>query len=110
MSIIGMRKASYIVSMLLVSASIVALIVWGLKFGIDFTGGSLLEVEYTATRSTHDEVKKTLGMIDIENVLIQPTGDRGLILRLQDVNEEKHQQILQTLGVPIIALEKRFDS
>ena len=46
MTIIGMRKVTYTISGILVGASILALAVWGLKLGIDFTGGSLFEVEF----------------------------------------------------------------
>ena len=43
-NLVGMRKFTYIVSGAFVALSIAALLVWGLKLGVDFTGGSLLEI------------------------------------------------------------------
>ena len=47
MKIIGYRKLWFSLSALVVVASIVLLGVFGLRLGIDFTGGSLLEAKYT---------------------------------------------------------------
>ena len=46
LNIIKYRKIWLSLSGVLVVASILALFTWGLNFGIDFTGGSLLEVEF----------------------------------------------------------------
>ncbi len=110
MTIIGMRKVSYGVSGLLVGLSIVALLMWGLKLGIDFTGGSLLEVEYNNSRPDHNVIVETLDHIGITNAVVQPTGDRGVFLRLADLNEEKHQEALKALAGLGEVTEKRFDS
>lgn len=42
--IIKLRKIWYTISGLALIASVVMLFVWGLKFSIDFTGGSLIEL------------------------------------------------------------------
>jgi len=42
-NIIGQRKYFYIFSGILVILSVLSLFVWGLKYGIDFTGGTLAE-------------------------------------------------------------------
>lgn len=120
MTIIGMRKVTYTVSGILVGASILALAVWGLKLGIDFTGGSLLEVEFTESRPENADILKKLNEAGIESAVIQPTGERGAILRFKDVSEERHQDILFTLSkLPATperergegeVSEKRFDS
>lgn len=52
MWIVKHRNIFYALSAILIVASLAALFVWGLKFGLDFKGGSLLEVEYTAGTPT----------------------------------------------------------
>jgi len=47
MFIVRNRKFFYSFSALLVIASVTALSIWGLSPGIDFKGGSIIEVEYT---------------------------------------------------------------
>ena len=51
MAILKYRKYYYIFSGILTVVSMGGLILWGLDFGIDFTGGSLLEIEFK--RGTH---------------------------------------------------------
>ena len=110
MSIIGMRKVSYTISSILVLSSIAALLIWGLKFGIDFTGGSLLEVEFSGARPDQATIISTLGQVDIHGATVQPTGDRGAIIRLPDLQESQHQAVLQVLRTKGDFVEKRFDS
>ena len=110
MTIIGARKVTYAISGILVGASILALTFWGLKLGIDFTGGSFLEVEFTGVRSENSEILNKLNEIGIESAIVQSTGERGVILRFKDVNEEQHQQILASLSSLGELGEKRFDS
>ena len=56
---VGMKKPAMIFSILLIIASIGSLIVNGLNFGIDFTGGTVLEVGY-AQPADVDEIRKML--------------------------------------------------
>ena len=110
MKIIDFRKTTYIISGILVGASLLSLAVWGLKLGIDFTGGSLLEIEYVGMRPENSLVLDSLLKIGITDAILQPTGAKGLILRLPDMNEEKHQEILIALGGPKVLIDKQFTS
>ena len=115
MNIIGHKKIYLSISGLLVLGSVIAIGVWGLKFGIDFTGGSLLEVEFSdSSRPGVDEVRRMLGPLGVGGVSVQPTGERGMILRFAHVDEETHQNILQALQVDAergyAVIEKRFDA
>ncbi len=98
--IINARKFSYIFSGILVALSFLALGVWGLKLGIDFTGGSLMEVEYKTIRSS----------LDLPGVTIQPVGEKGLILRMPAIDEAQHQSLLGELRKYGDLDEKQFTS
>lgn len=109
-NIIGHRKLWLVIALILVIASITAVAVWGLKFGIDFTGGSLLELSFTDRPAT-SEVASDLANFGAENVSIQPVGDNGMILRFKSVDETKHQEILKHLGEIFGEVqENRFES
>lgn len=111
MNITKYRKLYYILSGLMVGASIFALASWGLKLGIDFTGGSLMELEYQNERVAVDAIKEDLKSAGIEDVIVQPSGDKGAILRFKDVDEETHQNILAKLSKENNAVsEKSFAS
>jgi len=58
--IISKRKIFYIISGITISLSLAALILWGLKFGIDFTGGSLWEFRFTDNSPEKIKVEELL--------------------------------------------------
>jgi len=108
------RKIFYIISGILVAISLAAFIIWGLNLAIDFTGGSLLEVEYLPAGEASEQVrpsveivKEAVGGLGLGNISVQPFGEKGLLLRTRDLTEEEHQVLLQSLGD---ATQKRFDS
>jgi preprotein translocase subunit SecF len=120
-SIIRGRKIWFGLSTLLIVVSLVALIALGLKLGIDFTGGSLLEIEFSVDRPATQQITQALNSIGIPDAVAQPVGDNGEIIRFKDVDEKTHQQIITTLNetfkpagevstTPSILTEKRFDS
>lgn len=122
MEIIKHRKIYFIFSLALIIVSIVLLAVFQLKPGIDFTGGSIMELEYKDERPSNQEILETLSDFDLGTIYVQPTGEKGVIIRTKDIPEEIHQEILETLsqevkveeGEMIITVreleEKRFES
>lgn len=105
------RKITYIISGTLVAISFVSLLIWGLRPGIDFTGGSLLEVEYKDGRPEIAKIQESINALGFGNVLFQPTGEKDLIVRLRDISEDEHQKLLSALTIEARKPEeKRFDS
>ena len=96
--IIQKRKIWLTISGLLAATSVVFLALWGLNFGIDFTGGSLLEIRFLENRSEVSEVKNALNDLDLGSLLVQPVGENEMILRFQDTSEEKHQEVMARLA------------
>ena len=95
--IIGKRKLWFSISGLVVAASIVILAVWGVRLGIDFTGGSILEVSYTNQRPDTTIVAEALSDIDLGSLKIQPSGEKDYIIRFEAIEEATHQEILGKL-------------
>ncbi len=104
------RKIFFLISGILVLGSIISLGVFSLKLGIDFTGGSILEVVYEETRPSNQEIKDGLADLDLGEILIQPTGEKGIILRLKEVSEDAHQEILGELKESKKLEEIRFEA
>ncbi len=98
LQIIPKRKIWLTISGVLMSASIIVLAFWGLNFGIDFTGGSLLEVKFKAPRPDIEAVNSALADLDLGSLIVQPVGENNMILRFQDTSEEKHQAVLVRLN------------
>jgi preprotein translocase subunit SecF len=104
------KKIYFIFSGILILGSIVCLFLFGLKPGIDFTGGSILEVEYKTERPSNQEIKEKLTNLNLGEIYIQPTDERGVILRMKDISEKTHQEIIQKLGEDREIEELRFET
>jgi len=91
------RKIYYILSGVLIFGSLVILFVFGLKLGIDFTGGSILEIDFQQTRMSNQEIETKLNQFNLGEITIQPTGEKGVIIKMKEIDEETHQKILKSL-------------
>lgn len=108
--IIKWKKIWFSFSAILVCLSLAMVATWGLKPGLDFTGGSLLEYEYKNERPSIDEIKQKIEQTGIKNPLIQPTGEKGFVLKTAEIKEEEHQKVLEIFSQAGPGEEKRFDS
>lgn len=94
-------------------AAVAVFYTFGLNLGIDFKGGSILELEFTGERPAVLEMEKVLSdNFSVKDISISPVGDKGLILKMGEVSEEQHQGILKRISNNFSSeyQEKRFDS
>ena len=78
----GRRKAALVFSFSLIAIAVVSLFVRGLNLGIDFTGGTLLEVGYTQPAEL-SKVRKALADADFADATVQHFGtSRDVLIRL----------------------------
>ena len=108
MTILRYSKFFRTLSAILVVFSLGSIATFGLDLGIEFTGGSILEVAYEKERPSLEATREELLDLDIGLVSTQPVGDKGFLFRMKDLSEEKHQEVLLTLGSE--AQELRFES
>jgi len=101
------RKVALAVSLILVIASFVSLATRGLEFGIDFTGGILLEVEYESAANL-ESIRSDLTDAGYASAQVQRFGaDNDVLVRLppQEGNVDevrvRLQQVLQGGEVPV---------
>jgi len=81
----GMRKIAFIFSLILILASIVSLIIHnGLNYGIDFAGGTLVQVKFPQKVDVSD-IRKGLGGIGLKDVSVQGFGE-----------QEEHEYLIRT--------------
>lgn len=95
-NIIQKRKIWISISIVLFVTAIVFTSMWGLKLGIDFTGGSLLEVKFGANKPSVVEVSEAVKDLNLSSLSVQPS-ESSMILRFQESNEEAHQKVLASL-------------
>lgn len=98
MWIIKNQKIFLSMAGLLIASSIAALLIWGLKIGIDFKGGSLTEVTYVGESPTMDEIKAQVAGLDFGEALIQPVGEGNISIKSKDLTENERQTLITSLA------------
>ena len=73
------RRIAMFLSLVLVVASLVGLYVKGLNFGIDFTGGTIVEVSYDSPADI-DEIRENLRTSGFEDAIVQNFGSAEEVL------------------------------
>ncbi len=98
LSIIQNRKIYFIISGLLCLISILSLAFWGLRLAIDFTGGTLMEIEFTQKRPENQQIEKAIKDLNLGSINIRESGEKSIILRMKTIDEKQHQEILKRLS------------
>lgn len=97
MLIVKYKKYFFWFSGILVALSLASIAVFGFQFGIEFTGGSIIEVAYPSGRPETSEVQEHLATLNWPGTLSQPTGENGFIVRTKSLTEEERQELVATL-------------
>ncbi len=71
--------------------------VFGLNLGIEFTGGSLLEVKYQNQAPTLEQVKAQISALNLGDVVVQISDDERVILKMKFIDEQQKEEILRNL-------------
>ncbi|MDA3913526.1 protein translocase subunit SecF, partial [Oleiagrimonas sp.] len=80
---LGLRKVSIVIAVLLMLGSIVVIGTRGLNYGMDFTGGVLVEITYAKPVNIED-VRSALAKGGFERAQVQSLGDnQDLSIRMQ---------------------------
>jgi len=98
MFIIKYKKIFLSLSVFLMVVSLVFIFTFGLKSGIDFKGGALLEIEYADIRPEALMIENAVKKLEISQALIQPTGELGYLIKTRDLSEPEHQTLFSSLS------------
>jgi len=105
----GIRKIPIIMSTLLVTASIVSLFVFKLNLGLDFTGGTLVELSYREPVEVTD-IRDQLIKDGVEDAIVQHFGtSRDVLIRVPANAELSSAKISEQLtGILRKAVNETF--
>ncbi len=115
MNIIKNRYMYFLISLLVIIPGLIFLIInWvqlktPLPLGIDFTGGSLLEVQFTGTRPSTDATQQAfLKFAPDSSPVVQPLGEDSYTVRSRTIDDATKGQIVSELetvsGSPVNVL------
>ena len=108
----GQRRIALAISILLVLVSIAALLFQQLNLGLDFTGGTLVEVRYAVAPSL-DSVRQTLEAAEFRDVSVQTFGSSSeVLIRLQQAFDpevgERVAELLRASGEELQLIRAEF--
>lgn len=91
---LGFRKIAYALSAVLFAASIASVAVRGFNYGIDFSGGVLIEVKSKNGPVNVDKVRNELDSLNLDELNLQSFGDAQdeLMIRAQANNADEESQ------------------
>lgn len=93
----GQRKMAFALSASLIAISIVLLATRGLNFGLDFTGGMLIEVSYPSAPLI-SEVRANLGDAGLDDAVVQTFGTAtDIVVRIPPRSEDESDAELSTI-------------
>jgi len=92
-NIISKIKYAYILSGTLTILSVVVLFMWGLKFGIDFTGGTVMEVKFAQSVPSNQEANDILKDLNLNSLTIQGKGTDSLLVSYASAEDKVNQDV-----------------
>ena len=102
--IVKQRYLYFGISLLVIIPGMIALIIWGLPLGIDFRGGSLIDIRFdTGTVPQPSLVTALYAENGFNDSIVQTSGQNGLVIRSLEMTDAQRNQLVS-------ALETRFNS
>lgn len=103
MQIVKYRKIFYFISGTLFVIAIASLFIWGLNLGIDFKGGTSIEVEYTNARPDTSALSTKLDALTLDPAIkglytITPYGTNGYQIKMRNVSESEKKVVIASLS------------
>ncbi|HSH48452.1 MAG TPA: protein translocase subunit SecF [Halomonas sp.] len=108
----GRRRLAFLASGIMLLVSVVAIAMFGLNLGLDFTGGTLVEVRYAAAPAL-DAVRQTLEGAGFKDVAVQTFGaSTEVLIRLQQAFDagvgEQVTELLRQGGAQVDLVRAEF--
>jgi len=101
--IVGRRKIWYFLSLCVIIPGIISMFVKGFNFGIDFTGGTIIELRFD-DKVAITQVREVMKGYSLDNSMIQLSGDasdakeaRDVMIRTIDLEENDRKAIMASL-------------
>lgn len=97
MTIVKHRKIFYIISAILLGSSIFAVLFFGLKPSIDFTGGTLINLSYEGEKPEIGKVREFIAQQNIGDASVRPSPN-GFVIRTKELEQDSKDSIVSGLS------------
>ena len=94
----SLRRPALCISLILVLVSLGFLLTRGLNLGIDFTGGNVIQAEFSGELPDIAKVREVVSAVVAKGAMIQNFGEKGIIIRTNEDTDESRQQVIDVLN------------
>jgi len=98
------RRIVYIISAVIILVGLISIIFQGFNYGIDFAGGTLLQIRFDKSVST-TEVRSVLDEFNLSQSTIQNLSDNEFVIRTEKIDSEQRKEILSAFRENLTDLE-----
>lgn len=99
MLIVAYRNVFFSITATMVALALGALVVFGLPLGIDFTGGTLVEVSYTGEKPPIADVQNTFIALGVEHAQVRTQGDDTYSIKMGTITEQVRAALPEALSL-----------
>lgn len=110
MYIIKHRGLFFWLTGIILVAALGAIFTFRLPLGIDFTGGSLVQVGYEGARPTLASIQEQISSISLGTVSVRASGDNAVSIRTRTLTPIEHDAILSALASQAKSAELSYTS
>lgn len=110
MTITKYRTIIYWITSFILAGAIAAIVFFGLPLGIDFTGGSSMQVSYPNGRPALAEIQRQVAQVPLGTVLVRESGSQAIVIRSRTMLPEEHTAILAALSQNASTTELAYTS
>jgi preprotein translocase subunit SecF len=89
---VGKKHWFFLISAILIIAGIISLAVFGLKWGIDFSSGTAITLQFEEEVEL-SQLRQELADLGYGSATIQPTGGGEFLIRLQEISSDEYTQL-----------------
>ena len=107
MKLLKYKYVYFAISLLVLIPGVISLVKYRLRLSIDFTGGSLLEIQITNPQITKQKLEELAKSEKLELSTVSSSSDNVYLLRLKELSNEQKIKYLNLVGD---ATEKRFET
>jgi len=98
------KKIAYSISVVIILVGLISIIFQGFNLGIDFAGGSLLQIRFDKSVST-TEVRNVLSEFNLSQSTIQNLSENEFVIRTEKIDSEQRNEILTAFKENLTDLE-----
>ncbi len=110
MNIVTHRTVYFWITGLILAAALGAIFVFGLPLSIDFTGGSLMQVNYQNGRPALADIQNRIAVVPLGAVSVRETGTSAISIRSRTMTPAEHEAVLGALAKSASTTELSYTS